>query len=109
MSRSLKLNRHTFKMQPDSKHNYKCHCKWCIDSRTRYTRIADDLLESNLKDIGNSFDRRGRLRVVRLNIEDIKPLEQTTRACPKQVFIDLTEAKQKIKLKLKQCCDGPTW
>lgn len=110
MSRSFKKNAYTGSKRFDK--SCRCHggCPHCEGNRLLYTKIGEELLKIGLKEVSAfTGNRRGRLRVVRLNTEDIKPLEQITRACPKQVFVDLTEAKRKIKLKLKQCCDGPTW
>ena len=100
MSRSFKIDRHTFKRVPDKVDVYKCTCSWCTNSKTRYKVIGDELLKANLKEIETWFNPRGRMRIQRINVENVRPLEQRLKACPKQVKVDLTKAKQKIKMKL---------
>lgn len=101
MSRSLKVNRHTFKKVPDHVSTYKCHCSWCIAGKTRYHKTGDQLLKEGLKEAEPMFKSRGRLRVVRLNIDGITPLDSIGKGSPKRVDIDLTKAFRKIKLRLK--------
>lgn len=101
MSRSLKINRHTFEKVPDHVSTYKCHCSWCIASKHRYKRIGEDLLKQGLSDAELPSSHRGRLRVVRLKLDGIQPLESTGKGSPKRVDIDLTKALRKIKLRLK--------
>lgn len=101
MSRSLKINRHTFEKVPDHVSTYKCHCSWCVASKHRYKRIGDDLLKQGLSEVQMSPRHSGRLRIVRLNLDGIQPLEKIGKGSPKRVDIDLTEALYKIKRRLK--------
>lgn len=100
MSRSFKKHSYTGSKVFD--YRCRCHggCSYCESSRLLYTKIGEDLLKDGLKEIERWFNPRGRLRVVRLNIDNIQPLEDRLKTCPKQVKIDLTKAKQKIKMKL---------
>lgn len=101
MSRSLKIDRHTFKKVPDHVSTYKCHCSWCIASKHRYKRIGKELLKQGLSDAELPSRRHVRLRIVRLNLDNIQPLESIGKGSPKRVDIDLTKALKKIKLRLK--------
>lgn len=81
----------------------RCHggCPYCEASRLRYRRIGDDLLQQGLSEAELPFQRRGKLRVVRLNLDGIQPLERIGKGSPKRVDIDLTKALYKIKRRLK--------
>lgn len=100
MSRSLKVDRYTFKKVPDKVHAYKCTCSWCVNSKTRYKVIGDELLKANMQEIESWFKYRRKMRIQRIDVDNIQTLEQRLKTCPKQVKIDLTIAKEKIKLKL---------
>ena len=95
MSRSLKVNRHNYIKQRDSAVNYKCTCAWCINSKTRYKKIVTDLLTIASKEIEDPW-----LYVFEEMWDIDYSISQNTKTCPKQVKIDLTKAKQKIKMKL---------
>ena len=81
----------------------RCHggCMYCESSRLRYRRIADDLLKAGLSESEQMFKTHGRLRVVRLDISGIQPLESIGKGSPKRVDIDLTDVFRKIKARLK--------
>lgn len=98
MSRSLKINRHTFEKVPDHVSTYKCHCSWCIASKHRYKRIGEDLLKQGLSEAELPFQTNGRLRAI--HVED-KPVDSIGKGSPKRVDIDLTKALCKIKRRLK--------
>lgn len=78
----------------------RCHggCSYCESSRLRYKRIGEDLLKQGLSDAELPSRRNVRLRIVRLNLDNIQPLERIGKGSPKRVDIDLTKAFRKIKL-----------
>lgn len=92
MSRSLKVNRHTFEKVPDKTSVYKCHCSWCIASKQRYKRIGDDLMKQGI----------GEIDLVEVKRRFIDDLDIPSRnGSPRRVDIDLSKALRKIKLRLK--------
>lgn len=108
MSRSVKKHEYTGSKRFDK--SCRCHggCPYCENNRLLYRKIGEDLLKLGLEESKTFLDNhRGRLRVVRLNIDDIVPLETIVKGCPPQVKIDLTKAFEKIKLKLS-CGIGGT-
>lgn len=94
MSRSFKKHEYTGSKRFDK--SCRCHggCPHCEGSKLLYKKIGEDLLKVNLQEVEVTEFKR-------MYIDDISDIPRNMKACPAQVKIDLTDAKRKIKMKLK--------